>query len=47
MTNDDYYFFDPYWDDTKSDPEEDCFLCGKAPQKCICDDEDLDNADYL
>ena len=43
MNPDDYYNFDPYWDDTK---EDDCTTCWKAAKKCICD-QDPDDFDYL
>lgn len=47
MRDDDYYDYDPYWDDTEPDHAEDCTLCGKTPQRCVCDEEDLSLTDYL
>jgi hypothetical protein len=37
MNHDDYYNYDPYWDDT--DIDTDCPTCWKAEDKCICDTE--------
>lgn len=46
---DDYYNFDPYWDDTRPDLEELCPNCWQTEQKCDCDEEpDLfTDDDYL
>lgn len=51
MAHDDYYDYDPYWDDSKRAKETDCIFCGKAEEKCSCDDDfndfDIFDEDYL
>lgn len=47
---DDYYNFDPYWDDTRPAESELCPNCWQTEQKCDCDEEPEffdDDLDYL
>jgi hypothetical protein len=46
MTHDDYYFFDPYWDDTRPSEDDLCPTCWQTEAKCPCDDEDFDLDDF-
>lgn len=56
MAHDDFYNFDPYWDDTKPSEEDLCNGCWQTAFACRCDpdlhdyevdDELLDENDYL
>jgi hypothetical protein len=56
MAHDDFYNFDPSWDDTKPSEEDVCPNCWETPFACRCDqdlyDYEADNGlldenDYL
>jgi hypothetical protein len=49
MAHDDYYQFDPHWDDTKPELDELCQNCWQTEEKCSCDEapEDWDTDEYL
>jgi hypothetical protein len=42
---DDYYNFDPNWDDTKPDEDDLCPNCWETEERCDCDatPDDFDN----